>query len=333
MSHHNHVRITAYPRLHFGLHDCGNATNRLFGGIGAAIKGPPTIVEATFSKTTSYSVSFTAADMSDRTVEAVNNLIERLQLASDGHYAITVVSSAPEHMGLGSKTSLLLAIVEAVAAIDDTLMKYDRDSLVRLTQRGGTSGVGVNTFRLGGLIADGGHRSHIERNFAPSSARKPDDIAPVIARVALPDEWRVALFYDPLHQSIEGQTEKAYFKKIMPLPEIDNLCALAATYHGILPAVIDKDLDQLAVAFKDMNNTGMKRHELNLQTDSSKQFLSAIWGHGYAAGVSSFGPAIFVIHHRDSPNIAITREIAHQSGLTELGIYEFDNSGVECHGK
>ncbi len=329
----NRVRITAYPRLHFGLHDCGNATNRLFGGIGAAIKGPPTIVEVALSETGSYSMSFTRASISDRTVEAVNDLIERLQLASDGRYAITIVSSAPEHMGLGSKTSLLLAIVQAIATIDHTLMEYDRASLVGLTQRGGTSGVGINTFQLGGLIADGGHHSQTERNFAPSSVRRPVGIAPVIARVALPDEWRVALFYDPLHRPIEGQTEKAYFKKIMPLPEIDNLRALAATYHGILPAVIDKDLNQLAAALKDMNNTGMKRHELNLQTDSSKQFLSAVWEHGYAAGVSSFGPALFVIHHRDSPDIATIRKVAHRNSLIELGVYEFDNSGVECHGK
>ena len=320
------IRVTAYPRLHFGLHDCGNATNRVFGGVGVAFKGFPTVVEV--SSSSQSTISFTSEDrLSNRTVRAVNNLAERLE--PFGAHNINIISSAPEHMGFGSKTSLLLTIAHAIAINNNRQKRYNKESLSLLTQRGGTSGIGVNTFWNGGMVADGGHSTQKEnRLFAPSSSRKPITIAPIVSHVKMPIDWRVRLFYDPHFTPIEGNDEKEYFAKLMPLPEIENLRALAATYHGIIPSVLESDLAQLAQAIRDMNNTGMKRHELALQTENTKKFLTNAWKNNYVAGLSSFGPTVFVIDHNGSLSLDAASKAARDLGLMELGTFEFDNHGV-----
>lgn len=324
------TRITAYPRLHLGLHDCGNTTNRLFGGVGVAIKGLPTVVELTRSETTSDSVTFVnTSTSSKRTEDEVRDLLERLRPELESCYDIRILMSAPEHTGLGSKTSLLLAITYGALVTDASALRSDMSQVVALTRRGGTSGVGINTFWQGGLVADGGHASFGARNFAPSSARTPGGVAPIVSRTLMPEEWRVSIFYDPRHIPIHAKAEKEYFAKLMPIPDLENLRAIAATYHGILPAILEQDIVRLASALYDMNHTGMKQYEVAMQTDATKRFLTQAWQAGYAAGLSSFGAAVYVIARDDSDDHAAVASLAQTEGMVALGTFEFDNEGVQ----
>lgn len=144
----------------------------------------------------------------------------------------------------------------------------------------------------------------------------------------MPADWCVQLFYDPDFQPVEGAVEKQKFKEYMPLPDSENLRAVAATYHGLIPAVIEQDLGQFASALQVMNMTGMKRIEVDLQTERTKNFLRAAWESGLAAGLTSFGPTVFVINESGGEAIERTERLASQAGLVNLGKYEFDNTGI-----
>lgn len=327
MPQESQVRVVkANPRLHLGLLDCGDSTLRQFGGVSMAINGLHTEVSACLSNDWSITFAKTTA-LSPRTYKELDELLMRLSKKYKST-SIHIKSTAPEHMGLGSKTTLFLSIALVTAQLSDE--HYTNKDVVKVTGRGGTSGAGINLFWHGGLIVDAGHNTPPgERNFAPSSARTPSVVPIINARSNISKEWRIALFFDPAGKSIEGTTEKEIFASAMPIPEIDNLRALAAVYHGVLPAVREHDLVGFARALSSLNQTGMKAIELSYQTNATKQFLKLLWNQGMAAGLSSFGPVVFVIVEEDQ-NIAqaTVAEVALQCGLSSLGVFSPINVGA-----
>lgn len=319
------VNVMANPRIHLGLLDCGYATPRQYGGVGFLIDGIPTTVSACAAREWHVDYAETAT-VSQRTRTDVEALLHRMDNEVTPS-CIRVITTAPEHIGLGSKTSLLMAITASAFATRNEPM--DRTRISSLTQRGGASGLGVNLFWQGGLIADGGHRVQpAERIFNPSYHRTPDAMPPVITRIPMPPEWNIVLFADPTFPVVEGAREVALFQKHMPITEIQCLTALALAYHGILPSVIEHDLPSFAENLKRMNGVGMKSVEVSEQTPSTRAFLRASWDEKLAAGLSSVGHCTFVVARKDSSEIDQASALASQHGLTSLGIFRFRNCGA-----
>lgn len=322
------VTVSAPSRLHLGLIDCGHTTRRLFGGSGISIEGPRTVVTAQNSP--KWSVTFTSGlSPSERCHQDLDQLLRRLDTVIKP-VSLTVISCAPEHMGLGSKTSLLLSVTTASLVAREAL--DHPTTAIHLTERGGTSGIGVNSFWTGGLITDAGHPTKDnDRLFAPSSRRKPKKAPPVLARVKMPSTWEVHLFYDAQYSPIEGIKEQEIFSNSMPFEDLQNFSVLAAIYHGVLPAVLEKDINTLSTALRDLNGHGMKAVEVSYQTKKTQAFLEQAWKQGLACGLSSFGPIVYSIETRqvrpESSAIALSQDYK----LTHFGTYCFNNSGVKIH--
>jgi beta-ribofuranosylaminobenzene 5'-phosphate synthase len=316
------AEIIAPSRLHFGLIDCGNATSRQFGGVGCSVEAFYTRVKAHASS--KWTLQVDEPNLDQRAQDDLEALITRLK----SHFeptTIQVVSSAPPHMGLGSKTALLSSVVAATFAAHNR--PADKALLMSLTKRGGTSGLGVNLFWQGGLIADGGHRDNgPTRIFAPSSARVPRSTPPIVSSVKIPRSWRVALFYDADYEAIDGDKEKQLFTQAMPIPAPQSLAALAAVYHGIIPAVVEGDIPALATALSALNGTGMKAFEVSCQTSRTQSFLTKGWEKGLAVGLSSFGPTVFAILGDGSDRTLY--ELSAECEMTTLGIHSFANHGM-----
>lgn len=319
------VKISAPPRLHLGLIDCGNATHRMYGGAGVAIDGHLTELYA--SPTERWEVSFLEkVKISTRTQKEVENLIDSIQ-EKISPSKILVKTSPPEHIGLGSKTTLLLAIATAAyASVGEPL---DQEAITKLVKRGGASGIGINSFWTGGLVVDGGHQvpKH-ERIFAPSSFRVVEKTPPVIAKVKMPKEWKVSLFSDPNAGKIDGLKEADVFRRVTPIEDIQCLTTLSLIYHGILPSIHEKNLELFQKSIVGINNIGMKKIEVDLQTNSTKKFLQLLWENNIAAGVSSFGPCIYVIDVEESEKHQYAMRLSTEMGLSNLGTYDFRNRGV-----
>lgn len=318
------VKVTTSPRLHLGLLDCGTASDRLFGGVGLMIDGLHTVVAA--YPAADWSISYgVGARSSVRTMTDVRGLIGRLSEQCEP-MKIQVIKTPFEHMGFGSKTSLLLSITHATStAAGNTL---SREEMIRITNRGGTSGAGVNLFWQGGLIIDAGHSvDAADREFKPSSESSYRDIPPINARIDFPDGWRVSLFYDPLGKNIEGKKESEIFAESMPLPEIESLWAIAAAYHGILPSVKEQNMAMFTNAIKGINVSGMKRIEVMYQTEHTQNFLGKMWDVGVAAGLSSFGPLVFSVTD-NTKDEEFVQSMAEKYHLECLGTYSPNNKGA-----
>jgi beta-ribofuranosylaminobenzene 5'-phosphate synthase len=339
------VSVTTPSRLHFGLLDCGYGSQRLFGGVGVATSAVPTSVTAErideeldiqYEPTTELAPGL---HMGDRAFDGVYNVLDRvLEAAKDADkldtgVRLTIHSTAPEHMGLGSKTSLEMAVANAVGEL--LLSRKDRrlrPEVVRsFTARGGTSRIGVMTCQLGGFIFDDGHDSPSgePRIFLPSSRRRPTDEPSVNARVELDENYVASLFYDPTTPRIDGQAEADIFTSCMPFSENECQSAIVAAYHGILPALLRKDMSALSRGLRDLNQTGLKAEEVKLQSDATQAWLQDGWSYDLPVGLSSFGPIVFAIDRRGTDEYEMAHVLAAEHHLTSLGTFHFNNHGAE----
>lgn len=135
------MRVRSYPRLHTVLLDLGNATNRKYGGAGFVLSGPYLEIEIKLSERNQI-----ADDnyMDQREKDDIDYVVNKLGKYSQDKYYIKIHKIPPRHIGLGSKTSLLLSIIKGIQELSNIDLS-DRD-IIEISGRGGTSGIGVNGF-------------------------------------------------------------------------------------------------------------------------------------------------------------------------------------------
>ena len=186
------VRVTAAARLHLGFLDFTGDLGRRFGSIGLAIDGFETCVRV--SEAPHFEVF---GEERDRGARLALRIAEHLGLNSATR--LTIVSAIPAHSGLGSGTQLAMAIASAFRRFAG--LPVDALGDARLLDRGARSGAGVALFERGGLVVDAGRGANTE-------------IPPVVARVALPADWRVLLMMDPRMKGAHGEAEKRAFARL-----------------------------------------------------------------------------------------------------------------------
>src|SRR5690242_18303911 len=192
----NPVKVTvAVPaRLHLGFFDLDGGLGRRFGSIGVAISDLETRIAIECASATEI-----AGPESDRVARYLETMRRELGLA--GGHRIEILDAVPPHSGLGSGTQLALAVAAAVRRLHDIALDVAADA-IRL-DRGARSGAGVGLFHHGGLVVDGGR----------GATMRP---APVIARMPVPDDWRILVVLDPSRQGKHGVDESAAFENLPP---------------------------------------------------------------------------------------------------------------------
>ena len=222
------VSVEAYGRLHAALIDLGRATPRAYGGCGFAVGAP--VVRVRARPAGSLSMTHLVA-MDDRGREDVRCALVRLaeHVARPIDLEFAIDGWIPQHVGLGTKTALLLALLDAAnRALGLSLSEHE---LQALSGRGGTSGVGIHTYFRGGFVLDGGHPQAAVPIFGPSSRRVPLTIPPALAWAPFPERWQVTLL-TAAGPRIQGEDEIAFFAAATPVPAEEVLRALALVHHG-----------------------------------------------------------------------------------------------------
>lgn len=322
------VTLLAYPRIHVTLIDLGHATLRANGGAGFAVHGLPLKISAQTGGCDRVSMP---EDYDRAAHDDVEMALARMRRVFDfPPTLISVATSAPQHVGLGTKTCAALGTLQAVAWLHG--IDTSRSELQRLSGRGGTSGVGISTFFTGGFIVDSGH-PYSYRQYAPSSAAPPAALPPVSVQMEMPNEWACHLIL-PKGFRRAGLEEAAFFQENTPIKEEGVLHVLSAVYHGICPAVASADLNLFRTALLQINETGFKRQEVMTQPPALAALLRRVnANHAFAAGMSSMGPLVYVIA-AVGPAENARRElegICGQFGANYLGEYGFRNAGFEVN--
>ncbi|WP_172450470.1 beta-ribofuranosylaminobenzene 5'-phosphate synthase family protein [Candidatus Chloroploca asiatica] len=320
------VVVRAFPRIHIGLIDLAGATARKYGGAGFAISGPYTEIIMDSSIPSSI-IGLEKLDLKGQ--DDVISVVERLNhLPLSKNTQITISKVAPQHIGLGGKTSLLLCLLTALHIHNG--IKIQRTSIQKLSNRGGTSGVGINTFFLGGLITDCGQEINISSDFTPSSFASPTSIPPVVSRVRIPRQWRFHLIL-PQGERISGRRELDFFHENTPIPKDEALQMLALVYHGIVPAFATANTDLLKSSLDKAHDIGFKGKELHGQSIHARDLYFALRElPGCAIGLSSMGPLLYATVNSHNSLIAkkIT-DISYEFNASIIGVCQGRNKGYE----
>jgi beta-ribofuranosylaminobenzene 5'-phosphate synthase len=271
------VTVSAPARLHLGFLDLNGSLGRRFGSFGLAISGPRTRLTATLAR---------HDDIIGPDAERVQHHVEVLRhaLGLESQYRVTIDEAIPAHAGLGSGTQLALGVAAALRRLHGLPLDARHDA-IRL-RRGARSGVGIALFEHGGLVVDGG--------VGPGT-----EVAPIIARMALPEHWRILLVLDPDLHGLNGAGERDAFARLPALPEAAaaRLCHLLLMQA--LPALAESDLENFGVAVSAMQEI-LGDHFAPMQ--GGRRFTSERVGAclealkragAHATGQSSWGPTGF----------------------------------------
>jgi beta-ribofuranosylaminobenzene 5'-phosphate synthase len=319
------MHIVARPRIHVSLADMGFASLRTFGGIGFSIEQPLTILQ--FEQCSGLEIR--GLEVLDEEGRAdLTQVIERMtDDRGELHFRAVLKATPPQHVGFGSKTTLALALIAGVNAFRS--IGWSVEQMQKLSGRGAASGVGIHSFFAGGLIWDAGHRASTATQLLPSGSNTVASIPPLAVRIPFPDAWRVVVVL-PAERPMTGPEEIKFFVENAPVPKVEALSTMAALYHGVLPAMLLEDYSALASALAEVHRLGFKARELGRWSPPLQMALTALSKDGFAAGLSSVGPLIYVIiPDDDSAVIDHVRKIC--SGLTTrmLTVVRGWNSGYE----
>jgi beta-RFAP synthase len=202
-----------------GFLDFNGDLGRRFGSIGLAIDAFETCVHLHEAPR----FDATGAER-DRGARLARRAAERLGL--DSAKSLTIASAIPAHAGLGSGTQLAIAIASAFRRLAG--LPLDPLGDARLLDRGARSGVGAALFERGGLVVDAGR--------GPNS-----EMPPVVARVALPSDWRVLLMLDPGMEGAHGEAETQAFARLQSFPSFLSGEICRRTLMQILPGAVEGD--------------------------------------------------------------------------------------------
>jgi beta-RFAP synthase len=163
----------------------------------------------------------------------------RAHLGLPGHYAIDIGQAMPSHAGLGSGTQLALGVAAALRRLEG-LAGDPRGDAQRL-DRGARSGIGIGLFGQGGLVVDGGKGQRAEP-------------PPLLARLDVPEAWRVLLVLDRDRAGLSGPRERSAFDALAPMDPTVSGAICRLVLMQALPALAEQDLPGFGSAITAIQN-------------------------------------------------------------------------------
>ena len=225
------VTITTGARLHFGPLAAAGATGGKFGGVGMMVTSPGFVVSASAAATDEFHGETASAA---RAAEFVCHIRTNDHEQRFPTCRIAIENTIPSHAGLGSGTQLGLAIASALSELAG-----ERDipvaTLARRAGRGLRSAIGLHGFASGWFLVDGGRAAKAQ-------------LGTLVARVNVPDEWRLILVAPPESQGLSGTEEQSAFAAQPPMPQAltAELCRIGLMEW--LPGLIEADFHRASIA-------------------------------------------------------------------------------------
>ncbi len=277
------IQITTPSRLHITLIDLNGSLGRVDGGVGLTLDEP--------------SMKLTAEETNEGVFVTGRGDLERIKttteiLIPEGRgIHITIEDAYPDHVGLGSGTQSALAAGWAVNVLFDLGLSV-REVAAKVG-RGGTSGIGVESFEHGGFIVDGGHRFADKGAFSPSAASRVPP-GPVLFRHDFPD-WPIVVAIPDL-KGASSQREVDIFKQYCPLPLEEVQAVSHIILMEMLPSVVEGDMHAFGDAVNRIQDVGFKQREVGLQSEEVRRCMEIMREQGACgAGMSSFGPTVYAV--------------------------------------
>jgi beta-RFAP synthase len=283
----NTVTVRAPGRLHLGFLDPAGSLGRRFGSVGLVIDGYETGIALSVAAKDAVVAASPGAGVD---VERASACLHTLRQFSGCHapLRLQLLQALPPHTGFGSGTQLALAVGRAFARLHG--LDVDTATLARWLGRGMRSGIGIAGFDQGGLLVDGG----------PGPDGSP---APVLARVDLPEAWRIVVVQDTTHRGLSGPQERRALAALPPLPQASAADVCHQVLMRVLPGAASSEFAIFAAGVSRMQQI-LGEHFAPAQGGTAYtspavgrlvQWIGGAQGHGAATGQSSWGPTGFAI--------------------------------------
>jgi beta-ribofuranosylaminobenzene 5'-phosphate synthase len=286
------IEITVFPRIHITLIAMNPNGIRINGGVGFAIQNPALHLKA---------LPADEFEINDKGyIPMVQSEIQRLKSVIDNvciqkgfkkNISITLERDAPPHSGFGTGTSIRLACLEALFLLN--VESYTPETLISLSGRGGTSGIGIYTYFYGGFIMDIGHRNN-STELLPSNQvegkRKP---ATMLTNLQMPN-WDIGICIPVLLKPLSQGEEKEFFERNAQLTDTEVNEILYHSIFGVCGSVKEEDKELFEESIKKIQSTEWKKAEREAFKDNISDIEKILYASGATSvGMSSLGPCLY----------------------------------------
>ncbi|MRX06785.1 hypothetical protein GJ697_02945 [Pseudoduganella sp. FT25W] len=291
MNKDQYFSIRAPARIHTALLNESGYLNRIDGSIGFVVDRPYWDITISADKSC-MNLSHLDSELVPRLLEtvAIFEIQFKLQIG------VSISGEIPIHSGLGSKTSLLMGVGNAISELFN--LNLHPPEIAAIVKRGGTSGLGIWAGSKRGFLWDAGRQYPNQKStFSPSStsiAKAPK----LISNISI-GEFSICHFRFT-DRGISGISEQSVFTNNCPLPENEAIEALAIVGGGILPALLEKDIVNIQAPLRSLQRIGLKKIEWDLQSSVTKEFRS-YWEKcvpDITLCLSSMGPTLYCLTDR-----------------------------------
>ncbi len=307
------VTVEAPARLHFGMLDLRGERGRRFGGIGAAIPSPSTKIEVR------RAVGRTAeGPEAERALAMAERFARATQLA--GGFHLQMRSVIPSHAGLGSGTQLALSVARGLSELFG--LETDVRAMSEAVGRGGRSAIGTWLFERGGFVLEGGRK--------PGSSA----VAPLLARLPMPEHWRCVLAVPPGAPGLSGELEMQAFEHLPAPPAAEVERVAHVVLMQLLPALVEADLEGFGSGLTEVQRVtggwfGAAQGGAFARGNTGELVRRMeTWG-AQGVGQSSWGPAVYglVAGNAEAETLA-ERVRAYLGGVGVVLATGFSNHGA-----
>lgn len=279
-------KIRIFPRLHISLISMTYNSYRYNGGIG--LTSNFSTHELTFISSNSLNIKSHIINSSPLELQ-LQRTKEKLGLTKS--IDIRIPKSIEPHHGFGTGTALHLACLEALFIVNNA--EYDKETLIKLSGRGGTSGIGIHSYFSGGFIFDLGHKQERIKKLKPSHDIKSATLPLLLAREEMPD-WAIGICIPKDINPLSHKEERAFFDSTCPL---NKEAVYEASYHalfGTLAAVKTQDYEAFCLSIRNIQECDWKKAERQLYGKRLRFYEEQLYKAGAdAVGMSSLGPSLF----------------------------------------
>ncbi|HEV3137234.1 MAG TPA: hypothetical protein VGZ26_05005, partial [Pirellulales bacterium] len=233
---------------------------------------------------------------------------------------IEVLSSPPEHVGLGTGTQLSLAVAAGLNAFLGR-QPLEPAELAAWTGRGERSAIGTYGFAHGGLL--------VETGKAPGEL-----LSPLHQRIDLPGAWRFVLICPRDQRGLSGEPEHRAFVELPPVPQETTAALLDEVFEQLLPAAVERNFERFGESlYRYGYLAGMcfaARQGGAFASPRAAKLVRTIRELGIrGVGQSSWGPTLFALVPSAAEAIVFSDRIRqHLSADDTVLVAEPNNSGA-----
>jgi len=270
-----------------------SAGYRINGGVGFAINSPSIRLKVTASRKMEV-LDRRRIPLDKRERERLCSLLEVVQSGAELRDAaiVEIFDSPSSHNGFGTGTGTRLGTIEGLLEINQRALP--REAIIALSNRGGTSGIGINTYFDGGIVVDIGH-SGVSKQL-PSSNLEGYRGAPLKMASGLMPDWKIGICVPDEIQALTREQESELFRETCPINDAEVYETLYHSIYGIYGSAIDARFDDFCSAINKIQEFAWKKAERSLYGKNLNEIEDVLYMCGAkSVGMSSLGPSLFFL--------------------------------------